>query len=102
MCIRDRFKTHSDYWPAAKVWTVSGKLRAITAQLVPAAEIQESRPCGKPLFMVDWNGKARRLTYQLPSASWVSNKKHLARSTAGSVAERRAPTRSAYRAWPVA
>jgi hypothetical protein len=30
----------------------AGKLSAITAQLVAAAEIHPSRPCGKPLFIV--------------------------------------------------
>ena len=30
----------------------SGKLSAITAQLVAAAEIHESRPCGNPLCIV--------------------------------------------------
>jgi hypothetical protein len=32
---------------------------ASTAQLVPAAEIHESRPWGKPLSIVGWNGYAR-------------------------------------------
>jgi hypothetical protein len=45
------------------------ELSAITAQLEPAAEIHESRPCGKPLFMVGWNGKARRCTYHVPSSN---------------------------------
>jgi hypothetical protein len=30
----------------------SGKLNAITAQLVADAEIHPSRPCGNPLFIV--------------------------------------------------
>src|SRR4051794_19852433 len=49
----------------------SPTLNAMTAQLVAAAEIQESFPCGKPLWIVvGWNGKARRRTCQVPSSSW--------------------------------
>ena len=39
-----------------------------------AAEIHESFPCGKPLFIVGWNGNARRRTYHVPSSSCVCNK----------------------------
>ena len=46
----------------------------IDRQLLAAAEIHESFPCGKPLFIVGWNGNARRRTYHVPSSSWVCNK----------------------------
>ena len=45
------FQTTS-YGLLASFPTSSGKLSAITAQLVAAAEIQESRPCGNPLCIV--------------------------------------------------
>lgn len=61
---------------------------ARAAQLVAAAEIHESRWCGKPLFIVGWNGKARRTTCQVPPSSCVSSRNrsprlHLFRATAG-------------------
>src|SRR6516162_3432944 len=45
---------------------------ASTAQLVPAAEIQESRPWGKPLSIVGWNGYARLTTCYSASAAGPS------------------------------
>src|SRR5690349_20843480 len=48
-------------------WAVgTAVLSAITAQLVPVAEIHWSFPCGKPLSLYGWNGKARLRTYQEP------------------------------------
>ena len=49
-------------------------VNARIAQLVAAAEIHESRWCGKPLFIVGWKGKARRATCQVPSSSWISSR----------------------------
>ena len=60
-------------------------VNAMTAQLVAAAEIHESRWCGKPLFIVGWKGNARRATCQVPSSPCVSSRNRTPRRQAGSV-----------------
>src|SRR5262249_30631723 len=75
---------------------------ASTAQLVPAAEIHESRPWGKPLPIVGWNGYARLTTCHEPSSHCVPSRKRRpccqSRLAVGCLAARD----SAYRLCPVA
>src|ERR1043165_9872088 len=60
------------YLLKATLTSSGGMRRAITAQLVAAAEIQASLPCGKWLGIdVRWNGNARRRTYHVPSSNCV-------------------------------
>src|SRR2546430_16868975 len=87
---------------SATILLSSGRLNASTAQLVAAAEIQESRPCGNPLSIVGWKGNARRRTYHVPFSNWVCRRKRSPRSIARCELAIPAPTRNAYRAWPVA
>src|SRR5215472_250090 len=75
---------------------------ASTAQLVPAAEIHESRPWGKPLSIVGWNGYVRLTTCQEPSSDCVPSRKRRpccqSRPVVGCLTARD----SAYSACPVA
>ena len=59
------------------------RVSASTAQLVPAAEIHESRWCWKPLSIVGWKVNVRRVTCQVPSSSCRSSRKHSPRCHAG-------------------
>src|SRR5215472_4570634 len=75
---------------------------ASTAQLVPAAEIHESRPWGKPLFIVGWNGYVRLTTCQEPSSYCVLSRKRRPCCQSPLVVGCLTARESAYSACPVA
>jgi hypothetical protein len=51
----------------------------MAAQLVPEAEIHWFFPCGNPLSLYDWNGKARVRTSHDPSLNWVRSRNPMPR-----------------------
>src|SRR5262249_9229254 len=80
----------------------SASVIASTAQLVPAAEIHESRPWGQPLAIVGWNGYARLSTGHEPRSNCVPRRKRRPACQSRLVGGYFEARDSAYSACPVA